>query len=167
MSSDVHSTTPPSKLSVWPIFLAGLLMIALFWGATELMRSWIATGSNIEAELAVTRTKNLQDLHASDQKELEGFSWVDKEKGTVRIPIQRAMELELAALNERKPQPGTLIDPEAAAAEAAAASASLAAPAVPAPAVPAPAASAPESTTPAPPAPSEEVAPAPSTPGAY
>jgi len=154
MSSDVHSTTPPSKLSVWPIFLAGLLMIALFWGATELMRSWIATGSNIEAELAVTRTKNLQELTALNQKELEGYSWVDKEKGTVRIPIQRAMELAIVTLNERKPQPGTLIDPDAAAAEAAAAAAATTAPA-------------PAAITPVtPPAPAEAEATVPTTTGA-
>lgn len=149
MSSDVSPTTQPGNRSVWPMFIAGLLMIGLFWGATELIRSWVATGSNTEAEAAVIRTKNLQELQASNQKELEGYSWADKEKGTVRIPIQRAMELEIAVLNERKPQPGTLIDPDAAAAEAAAKAPATAAPIV----------------TPATPAPADAVAPVPPNPG--
>jgi len=138
MSSDVSTTTQPDNRSVWPIFIAGLLMIALGWGATELIRLWVATGSNVEAEAAVVRTKNLQELHASNEKELTGYSWVDKDKGTVRIPIQRAMELEIAALNTRKPQPGTLIDPDAAAAEAAAKAAPVSDPVPANPVSPAP-----------------------------
>lgn len=132
MASDISASTPTSSRSVWPMLVLGLAMIALFWGATELIRSWVSTGSNYEEEQAAIRIKNLQDLHATNQQELEGYSWVDKDKGSVRIPIQRAMELEIATLNTLKPKPGTLIDPDAAAAEAAAA----AAPAESAPATP-------------------------------
>jgi hypothetical protein len=33
------------------------------------------------------------DLHAREDLLLENYSWVDRSKGTVRIPIERAMEL--------------------------------------------------------------------------
>lgn len=118
MSSASPDTTRATLRSVLPIFLAGLLMILLFWGSTELIRSWVATGSNYDAEQEEIRIKNLQDLTETNRAELSGYTWVDRDAGTVRIPIERAMELEIAALNEIKPKPSTLIDPEAAAAEA-------------------------------------------------
>ena len=33
------------------------------------------------------------DLHAREDLLLDNYSWVDRSKGTVRIPIERAMEL--------------------------------------------------------------------------
>lgn len=37
--------------------------------------------------------QEIADLHAKEDLLLENYSWVDKSKGTVRIPIERAMEL--------------------------------------------------------------------------
>jgi hypothetical protein len=158
MSSASPETTRVSLRTVVPMFLAGLLMILLFWGSTELIRSWVSTGSNYEAEQSEIRVKNLQDLTATNQTELFGYTWVNKDAGTVRIPIERAMELEIAALNETKPKPSTLTDPDAAAAEAAAKAQSTAPSDITAPAAanpvntapaPVPAQEAPSGATPA------------------
>jgi hypothetical protein len=37
--------------------------------------------------------QDVADLHAREDILLDNYSWVDKSKGTVRIPIERAMEL--------------------------------------------------------------------------
>jgi hypothetical protein len=36
---------------------------------------------------------DLQDLRAEERRLLDGYGWVDRVQGTVRIPIARAMEL--------------------------------------------------------------------------
>jgi hypothetical protein len=36
---------------------------------------------------------DLRDLRAYEDSELHGYGWVDKQKGIVRIPIERAIEL--------------------------------------------------------------------------
>jgi hypothetical protein len=49
------------------------------------------------------RLKNLDDLNAENQKTLTNYRWVDKGKGIVGIPIDRAMELEIADLAANHP----------------------------------------------------------------
>ncbi len=41
------------------------------------------------------RHKFLQDQRAADAKALNEYDWVDKDKGFVRLPVQRAVELTL------------------------------------------------------------------------
>ena len=41
------------------------------------------------------RYKFLQDQRAVDAKALNEYDWVDKDKGIVRLPVQRAVELTL------------------------------------------------------------------------
>lgn len=38
----------------------------------------------------------LQEVRSQHEQELSSYGWVDKEKGVVRIPIERAMELLIA-----------------------------------------------------------------------
>jgi len=40
-------------------------------------------------------TIELKELHSSEDRILTTYGWVDRNKGVVRIPIDRAMELEL------------------------------------------------------------------------
>jgi hypothetical protein len=37
----------------------------------------------------------IQELHSAEDQTLSTYGWVDKKKGIVRIPIDRAMELQL------------------------------------------------------------------------
>jgi hypothetical protein len=37
----------------------------------------------------------IQELHAQEDQTLSTYGWMDKNKGVVRIPIERAMELQL------------------------------------------------------------------------
>src|SRR6478736_177385 len=85
--------------------------------------------SDYEETRAKKRMEKLKTLREESQKELTTFAWVDKNKGVARIPIDRAMEVTVADLAQKKPAPaGPIATP---AAQTAPAGASPAAPAAP------------------------------------
>src|SRR4051795_2323771 len=61
--------------------------------------------SDYEETRAKKRMEKLKALQAENQKELTTYTWADKNKGVARIPIDRAMELTVADLAQRKPAP--------------------------------------------------------------
>jgi cytoskeletal protein RodZ len=107
--TDLHSTTSvtpksdkrPSLLSriVLGICVLILLLLALL-GALWLNQSDSATEAE-DAERSAVRTKNLEELQTADQATLNTYGWNDQAKGVVHIPITKAMELSLPALNAR------------------------------------------------------------------
>jgi hypothetical protein len=46
-----------------------------------------------EPRLQVHPAADLAGLRATEQKQLDGYGWVDRQEGTVHIPIERAMQL--------------------------------------------------------------------------
>lgn len=46
-----------------------------------------------EPRLQAHPIRDLETLRASESRLLDGYGWVDRATGTVRIPIERAMEL--------------------------------------------------------------------------
>jgi hypothetical protein len=83
--------------------------------------------SDYEEARAKKRMEKLKALREETQKDLTTYAWIDKNKGVARIPIDRAMEVTVADLAQKKPAPAGPI-------------ATPAAPAAPAGASPAPAA---------------------------
>ena len=61
--------------------------------------------SDYEETRAKKRMEKLKALHEESQKELTTYAWVDKNKGVARIPIDRAMEVTVADLAQKKPAP--------------------------------------------------------------
>jgi DnaK suppressor protein len=47
--------------------------------------------------------ENLKTSREDADKALNTYAWIDKNKGVVRIPISRAMELTIAQLAQQKP----------------------------------------------------------------
>jgi hypothetical protein len=85
--------------------------------------------SDYEEARAKKRMEKLKALREETQKDLTTYAWVDKNKGVARIPIDRAMEVTVADLAQKKPAPaGPIATP---AAQTAPAGASPAAPAAP------------------------------------
>jgi hypothetical protein len=85
--------------------------------------------SDYEETRAKKRMEKLKALHEETQKDLTTYAWVDKNKGVARIPIDRAMEVTVADLAQKKPAPaGPIATP---AVQAAPAGPSPAAPAAP------------------------------------
>src|SRR6187455_2341682 len=61
--------------------------------------------SDYEETRAKKRIEKLKALREENQKELTTYAWLDKNKGVARIPIDRAMELTVADLAQKKPAP--------------------------------------------------------------
>lgn len=62
-------------------------------------------GDTYEEKRAKARVEKLQQLQKEETAALTSYAWVDKNKGTVRIPIEQAMQLAMADLAARKPAP--------------------------------------------------------------
>src|ERR1700745_1989324 len=61
--------------------------------------------SDYEEMRAKKRIEQLKTLREENQKELTTYAWADKSKGVARIPIDRAMELTVSDLAQKKPAP--------------------------------------------------------------
>src|SRR2546426_6041049 len=121
-----HSRAP---LSTW---VGIVLLFALFGLIVLAVIGPAPRGSNYEETRAKKRMENLKTIRDEAAKALTTYGWIDKNKGVARVPIQRAMELTIVELAQKKPAPaGPIAAPQAQTA---------AAPANPGPASPAPAA---------------------------
>jgi hypothetical protein len=97
-----------------PMILTGLVMILLFCGFVIFMVSQGQSIPNVEEVNAQTRLKNLAALNSENQKVLTQYRWVDRSKGVVGIPIDRAMDLVLVELQSIKPHSAGPVNPPAA-----------------------------------------------------
>ncbi len=57
-----------------------------------------------EQKRANVRAEKLAALRKDEQEKLSDYKYADKQKGTVQIPIHRAMELTVAELQNKKPR---------------------------------------------------------------
>ncbi len=116
-------------LSTW---VGIVLLFALFGIIVLAIIGPAPRGSSYEETRAKKRVETLKTTRDEATKALTTYGWVDKNKGVAHIPIDRAMELTLAELAQKKPAAaGPIAAPQAQTA---------AAPANPTPASPAPAA---------------------------
>jgi hypothetical protein len=90
----------PAPFSTW---LGVVLLMFLFGAIAVAIIGPTPRGDNYEQQRAENREKKLKDLRAEDAKALTGYAWIDKTKGSVRIPIERAMELTVSELANKKP----------------------------------------------------------------
>ena len=92
-----HSRAP---FSTW---LGVVLLFALFGVIVLAIIGPMPRGSDYEETRAKKRMENLKTAQEDAEKALNTYAWVDKNKGVVRIPISRAMELTVADLAQKKP----------------------------------------------------------------
>jgi len=96
----------PAPFSTW---LGVVLLFALFGAIVVAVIGPSPRGDTYEQMRAEARAKKLKDAHDEDAKALTTYAWVDKNKGTVRLPIDRAMELTVADLANKNPGPAYAI----------------------------------------------------------
>ena len=101
------------------LIIAGLVMVLLFVGLAIFLVGQRKNIPTVDEQTAEVRLKNLAELNAENQKFLTQYHWVDKSKGVVGIPIDRAMDLVVAQLQANKPHAAGPINPPAAAPAAA------------------------------------------------
>src|ERR1700732_4019338 len=99
--SDANQSSRFSVSTVVTILVLLLLFAGFVWFVTY-QRESIAAAEPGRREL---RLKNLNDLNTENQKVLTSYHWIDKGKGVVGIPIDRAIELEVADLAAHQPPP--------------------------------------------------------------
>jgi hypothetical protein len=111
----------PAPFSTW---VGVVLLFALFGVMVVAVIGPGPRGDTYEQIRAEDRVKKLKDARDEDAKALTSYAWVDKNKGTVRLPIDRAMELTVADLANKKPAMAyAIVAPESSAAPGGAASA--------------------------------------------
>jgi hypothetical protein len=92
----------PAPFSTW---LGVVLLFILFGVIVFAVIGPSPRGNDYEQTRAKKRVERLKTLREENEKELTTYAWVDKSKGIARIPINRAMELEVAELAQKKPAP--------------------------------------------------------------
>ena len=99
-----------APLSTW----AGIVLLFALFGVIVLAVIGPAPrGSSYEETRAKKRVENLKTTQEEAAKALTTYGWIDKNKGIARVPIQRAMELTVAELAQKKPAPaGPIAAPE-------------------------------------------------------
>jgi len=112
----------PAPFSTW---VGVVLLFALFGVIVVAVIGPGPRGDTYERMRAEERVKKLKAVCDEEAKALTSYAWVDKSKGTVRLPIDRAMELTVADLANKKPAPAyPIAAPEPSAAPGGVASAS-------------------------------------------
>jgi hypothetical protein len=92
----------PAPFSTW----LGVVCLFLLFGIIVLaVIGPSPRGTDYEETRAKKRMEQLKTLREDNQKELTTYAWVDKNKGVARIPIDRAMELTVSDLAQKKPAP--------------------------------------------------------------
>ena len=97
-----HPEQPRFLLSAW---LWAVVLFVFFGAIVAITFGTMQRGSSYEGERAKARAEKLKTAEEEWNKASSSYGWVDKEKGVARIPIERAMELELADLRSKKPAP--------------------------------------------------------------
>ena len=94
----------PRPKTLWRVIAGGMVLLLIFVLVVRLLTG-LAPVPDEDAARAEERAKARADLQAENAKKLEAYAWVDQAKGTVQIPIARAMELVIAELNSQEPAP--------------------------------------------------------------
>src|SRR5256714_3580725 len=120
--ANIEQFQSPAPFSTW---VGVVLLFALFGVIVLAVIGPTPRGDSYEQMRAATRAKKLKDARDEESKALTSYAWIDKSKGTVRLPIDRAMELTVADLANKKPAPAyPIAAPESSAAPGGVASAS-------------------------------------------
>ncbi len=91
------------------VFVLGLMVVAmaLIWGVTSLLKKELPKQDPAPPPLEAAREnplppgprlqpappKDMQEFRARENAVLNGYAWVDKEKGEAQVPIDRAMDI--------------------------------------------------------------------------
>jgi hypothetical protein len=91
---------PRGIFSTW---LGVVLLFAFFALLALVVLKAAPRGTNFEKKRAEARTKKLEDAQKENLTALTSYAWVDKAKGTARIPVDQAMQIMLVELPNKKP----------------------------------------------------------------
>ena len=112
MDHTPHSTAPREK-SIWPMFTGAFVLFALFAAFVAwMLRAGDPASFDEEAIRAKERYDILAKIDGENKALITGYGWADQAKGTVRVPLDRAMEMAVAKLSAQgEPRPAYPVDP--------------------------------------------------------
>src|SRR6266481_5853867 len=100
-----------APFSTW---LGVVLLFALFGVIVLAVIGPAPRSDDYEQKRAKAREEKLKIAREEDAKAINSYGWIDKNKGVARIPVARAMELTVAELAQKKPEPaGPIATPAA------------------------------------------------------
>lgn len=88
----------PSALPTVVLGIVGAVLVLIIVIALETLYYGAQQGED-RRKFVNQPSAELQSLQAEQQEQLNGYRWVDQAKGTVAIPIDRAMQLAARDLN--------------------------------------------------------------------
>src|SRR5437763_13928424 len=113
MAVSAASQTPertPISFRAW----LGIVLLFLFFGIFVLVLvAATPHGNHYEAKRAREREEKLKTTRDAATKELSSYAWVDKAKGVTRLPIDRAVQLNMRRLASQKPTGENPLEPPA------------------------------------------------------
>jgi hypothetical protein len=101
------SDLSPKNIAIFGVSLVGMILIVL-WVCYELFQHYSTVSMKTEVppsplsytreptpepHLLVVPGQELKTMRASEDSILNSYAWVDREKGVVRIPIKRAIDI--------------------------------------------------------------------------
>jgi hypothetical protein len=103
---------PLKRAVVIFVSVVGFFLIATWWlfsylrkvdGSRDVRRTFIQRPSPIppEPRLQIDPSQDWINYRRQQEQVLNSYGWVSREQGTVRIPITKAMELELERDNKK------------------------------------------------------------------
>jgi hypothetical protein len=163
LESTRQAVQSPAPFSTW----LGVVLLFVIFGVIVLAVIGPAPrGDTYKQTRAKNREQKLKALREENAKTLTTYGGMDKNKGVVRIPISRAIELTVAELAKKKPEPAYPIATPAPQPSAAAPAASPAASPQKPKALPASPANSPAAQPAASVSPQASVSPSPASPAA-
>ncbi|MDD4933141.1 MAG: hypothetical protein PHO89_06715 [Methylacidiphilaceae bacterium] len=100
---------PRASAFWWVLLLLVLPSIAISFLTRRLTQAEEDSARQALAE----RVTRLEALRKADREALGSYRWIDRDKGVVAIPIERAMELEEERLKSKAVGPSTVLLPGA------------------------------------------------------
>src|SRR3974390_1885303 len=96
---------PNYKVLLPFVAVSCVLLVVIVFGVSQYYD--IFRDQLVEDRVLLPESQELQSLRAMEQQKLTTYSVVDRDKGVVRIPVERAMELVAADAAAGKPKYNT------------------------------------------------------------
>lgn len=75
----------------------GFILAVVLFAVLALVVKYSLTVPAVDADRAAVRSKDLAEIHATEEKDLNTAGWIDQSRGIVRLPIDTAMQIAAQA----------------------------------------------------------------------
>ncbi len=106
-------TVASRPLGMTPYWWAVFLLVWPAVGVSLLTRSLMQSEKAESEHTLAERVVRLEALRKADHEALDHYRWIDRDKGIVGLPIDRAMELEEGRLKNKEVGPSPVLLPGA------------------------------------------------------